>query len=483
MATIYRNFLSGTLSADPGSSGVTITSSNLASLPVVASPDTMWVVLDPDATNGAPEVVLVTAHTSSSTTATVTRAQQSTTARAHPVGTVWRAAATASDMDELPFRKLTTTGDILYGSAANTATRLAIGSSGLPLVSSGTAPQWSQVNTAGIADGAVTTVKIGAAQVTAAKLAADTAGNGLSQAVGGALDVSVDNSTLELSADQVRVKDGGITLAKLAANSVDSSKIAANTIVDGDIASNANILLSKLTAGTPGQIIVGAATTGVPTYRSVTGDVTISDTGATAIAANVIVAGDFAAGAKPVVICTSSTRPGSSVEGQVIYETDTDQIRVYNGTSWVLLTANGSYTPTLTNLSVGTGGSPFNSAIWSYANGMLSVQGRMTFGTTSVTYPSSTSQIAYPTGFTADSGVLTNVVPIGNLMSIMSGTNYMGFVFYDSTSTFRITSNLYNPTLTANSAITAQSFSSTFPTTWAAGNSINYSLQVYGSWS
>src|SRR6056297_246212 len=35
-----------------------------------------------------------------------------------------------------------------------------------------------------------------------------------------------------------------------------------------------------------------------------------------------------------VVTCTSSTRP-TAVEGRLIYETDTNLIRVYDGSSWV----------------------------------------------------------------------------------------------------------------------------------------------------
>jgi hypothetical protein len=40
--------------------------------------------------------------------------------------------------------------------------------------------------------------------------------------------------------------------------------------------------------------------------------------------------------AKPGV-CTSSTRPASPYEGQVIYETDTDKTLVWNGSAWVFL--------------------------------------------------------------------------------------------------------------------------------------------------
>lgn len=38
-----------------------------------------------------------------------------------------------------------------------------------------------------------------------------------------------------------------------------------------------------------------------------------------------------------IIICTSSTRPSSPVDGQTIYETDTDIMRVWNGTTWDLV--------------------------------------------------------------------------------------------------------------------------------------------------
>lgn len=43
---------------------------------------------------------------------------------------------------------------------------------------------------------------------------------------------------------------------------------------------------------------------------------------------------DFGATAKPVVICTSSTRPSPPVDGQVVYETDKDRVMVYDGSGW-----------------------------------------------------------------------------------------------------------------------------------------------------
>lgn len=42
----------------------------------------------------------------------------------------------------------------------------------------------------------------------------------------------------------------------------------------------------------------------------------------------------MASGVSPLIICTSSTRPGSPVEGQGIWETDTDKFLVYTGAAW-----------------------------------------------------------------------------------------------------------------------------------------------------
>jgi hypothetical protein len=48
-------------------------------------------------------------------------------------------------------------------------------------------------------------------------------------------------------------------------------------------------------------------------------------------------------GAQSIVkpgVCTSSTRPASPYDGQVIYETDTDKTLVYNGSAWVYLSTS-----------------------------------------------------------------------------------------------------------------------------------------------
>lgn len=78
-------------------------------------------------------------------------------------------------------------------------------------------------------------------------------------------------------------------------------------------------------------------------------------------------------------VCTSTTRPGSPYDGQVIYETDTDKTLVWNGTGWVYLStsrtnpngldliASGSFT------SVNSVSLPNNTFTSTYRNYMLNI--------------------------------------------------------------------------------------------------------------
>lgn len=72
----------------------------------------------------------------------------------------------------------------------------------------------------------VGTIRIEDAAVTAAKLAATVAGNGLSGGAGTALSVNVDNTTLEINADALRNKDNGLGFAKFLSTDWTSSKVA-----------------------------------------------------------------------------------------------------------------------------------------------------------------------------------------------------------------------------------------------------------------
>ena len=53
-------------------------------------------------------------------------------------------------------------------------------------------------------------------------------------------------------------------------------------------------------------------------------------------------------------VCTSSTRPASPYDGQVIYETDTDKVAVYDSSSWVYKTGTAHIAPALVLISTTT---------------------------------------------------------------------------------------------------------------------------------
>lgn len=64
------------------------------------------------------------------------------------------------------------------------------------------------------------------------------AGNGLAGSGATTLDVNVDNSTLEINLDTLRVKDGGITSAKILNGTIVAGDIANSTIVAANIAND-----------------------------------------------------------------------------------------------------------------------------------------------------------------------------------------------------------------------------------------------------
>lgn len=104
MTVLLQDFLSGNLGSTlaSGTAGA-VTDSSFAALPVVAGSDTIKLVLDPDGTAGDPEIITITVHTSSSTTATITRASEGTTARQHLATTKWVNAVTTTDFNRLGF--------------------------------------------------------------------------------------------------------------------------------------------------------------------------------------------------------------------------------------------------------------------------------------------------------------------------------------------------------------------------------------------
>lgn len=85
-------------------------------------------------------------------------------------------------------------------------------------------------STLNIVAGGVGTTQLANDSVDKDKINADVAGDGLGQNVSGALEVNVDDSTIEINTDTLRVKDAGITDAKLANDYIQTTEVDGTTI-------------------------------------------------------------------------------------------------------------------------------------------------------------------------------------------------------------------------------------------------------------
>ncbi len=82
-------------------------------------------------------------------------------------------------------------------------------------------------------------VKVADGGITGTQLASSVAGNGLAGGAGSALSVNVDDSSIEIATDALRVKAGGISNAMIAAGAVQSASIAADAVDTIHIADDA----------------------------------------------------------------------------------------------------------------------------------------------------------------------------------------------------------------------------------------------------
>jgi len=148
--------------------------------------------------------------------------------------------------------------------------------------------------------------------------------------------LGVGTNTHVLQADSTATngfKWGQIVEAGIADSAVTSAKIAVGTIVNDDINALAAIAHSKLANATAGQVLLGTTTTGVVTATALSGDVTVTGAGVTAIGAGVIVAADIADGA------VDKAKIGSGPRGVVAYAKSTTTSGTIDTTSAIQLTS------------------------------------------------------------------------------------------------------------------------------------------------
>jgi len=213
----------------------------------------------------------------------------------------------------IEFSKLAslTSANILVGSSGNVATSVAvtgditIGNTGVTAITAGVIVDGDINASAGIVDTKLATIatagKVSNSATTATSantvntiVARDASGNFTAGTITAALTGNADTAT-KLSSTRTFAVTGDITgtvNSDLTTGASIATSIATGVIVDADVNASAAIAFSKLASLTSANILVGSSGN-VATSVSVTGDVTIGNTGVTAITAGVIVDGDI----------------------------------------------------------------------------------------------------------------------------------------------------------------------------------------------
>ncbi len=228
MPVIYSNNASTTLSAGINNSTTTVPIASASGFPSIGSGEYYFATIA-NTNNTKIEVVKVTAGT---TSLTVTRAQDGTTAQAFSSGDNFQLRVTAATLEASTKTDVNITAGAIAGAAISNdaidSQHYADGS----------------IDTAHIADSQVTTVKIGADAVTGAKIADDSIDS--EHYVNGSIDtahIANDQITQALMADDAigspQIAAGGVDTTAIGSNAVTTAKIADDAITAAKIGNDA----------------------------------------------------------------------------------------------------------------------------------------------------------------------------------------------------------------------------------------------------
>ena len=163
----------------------------------------------------------------------------------------------------------------------------------------------------------------------------------------------------------------------------------------------------------------------------------------------------------------------AEIAGEVDTNTSSISTNTSDITALEALFDDGTYTPTLTNMAVGTGGSATNSATYTFSNGILLVSGRIIFGTSGTTFPGGSDEyIGLPSGYTRANNAGTR--PVGWVRTNIS-INQVG-TLWDNGPTSSVTLQILETGTPTYGAWTSPSAS--VPASWAAGSVIDYQFVV-----
>ncbi len=186
---------------------------------------------------------------------------------------------------------------------------------------------------------------------------------------------------------------------------------------------------------------------------------------------------------KPGVIDNTAARPASPYEGQVIFQKDTDQLLVWNGTAWVIpnqTTQNPEGLELVATTTFTTTANPFINGCFSssYQNYrvILNITGsnnsNLRLRVRSGTSTPETGAVYSRWGFSVLAGAVTNETS-GNQTEL-----YLGGYYFSDPAPFVF--DLFNPNLTVNTLILPYSWSSSTGAVFFMPGRVNNSTAYTG---
>lgn len=140
------------------------------------------------------------------------------------------------------------------------------------------------------------------------------------------------------------------------------------------------------------------------------------------IAANAVTQTKLASNLSGITICTSSTKPGSPFTGQLILETDTEKLKVWDGSSWIFIgrapadpPTSITVVPTAIDAAISfTAGDDNGSPITNYQYA-LSTNGGSTYGSYSALSPADATSPITISGLSATTAYNIKLKAVNNI--------------------------------------------------------------------
>jgi hypothetical protein len=153
------------------------------------------------------------------------------------------------------------------------------------------------------------------------------------------VDGTIVNADINSAAAIDKTKISGTAITTADTGTVTSTIIANGTIVNGDISGSAAIEHSKLANINAGQVLLGNASN-VPTSTALSGDVTVTSSGVTAISSGVIVTDDLANSAVTNDKVQDGTLTSAKLSGATVVTNSEQAAATVNDTSFFTTSAS-----------------------------------------------------------------------------------------------------------------------------------------------